>query len=121
MEKRYYSVTNFQINPWWMWFVFQIHGMMVTFQLKKTTGLLHHKVWTKGFTNYYTLSCWESKEAMLEFRNNRAHLKAMKESLKIGTSRSVSWISAFDPYKEECYERLANKYSVQLDSLRTQV
>lgn len=112
METRFYSFTNFQIRPWWMWFVFQMHGAMVTLQLKKTPGLLYHKVWTKGFTNYYTLSCWESKEAMENFKVGGAHKKAMKGHRKLGTSKSVHWNSSFDPFPEECYQRLSTKYGV---------
>ena len=116
MERRYYSVTNFQIKPWWMWFAFQMHGMMVTFQLKKTPGLIHHKVWTKGLTNYYTLSCWESKEVMTNFRNGGAHLNAMKSHRKLGVSNSVGWYSSFEPYPEECYDRLSHKTSIEVHS-----
>ena len=114
MSQQYYSITNFSISPRWMWFVFQFHGVMVTLQLKKTPGLVNYQIWTKGFTNYYTLTCWESREAMLEFRNKRAHLKAMKGHRKLGRSKSAGWYSTYEPYKEECYDHLYQKYSAQV-------
>ncbi|WP_052301109.1 hypothetical protein [Owenweeksia hongkongensis] len=110
MEAKYYSFTTFTIKWWWMWPLFQWHGMMVTIQSKKTHGLLSAKVWNKKLRTYYTLTCWESKEQMLEFRNRKAHLKAMKIHRKLGETKSVSWVSAFEPYREECLSRLKTKH-----------
>lgn len=116
MEKRFYSFTNFNIRSWRWWLMFQLHGMMVMFQLRKTPGLIHYKVWSRGF-DFYTLSCWETEGAMLDFRNKKAHRKAMRKSGMMGYSRSVNWFSAFEPYPEECHDRLRHKYR----SLRTEV
>ncbi len=110
METRFYSFTTFRIKWWWMWPLFQWHGMLVTFQVKKTPGLVRSKIWSSNLTTYYTLTCWESKDDMLAFRNRKAHLKAMKMHRKLGEAKSVSWMSAFEPYPEECMDRLKAKH-----------
>ena len=114
MESKFYSFTTFRIKWWWMWPLFQWHGMMVTFQIRKTKGLISSKVWTKGMMTYCTLTCWESKDDMLHFRNRKSHLKAMKIHKKLGDAQSVSWSSKFEPYPEECFSRLEAKFRERL-------
>jgi hypothetical protein len=70
-------------------------------QLDETNGLLFVK-----FNGLRTLTCWESYEDMLAFRNNGHHLNAMKNLKKMGKTRSVSWESEQEPGWSEVKTKL---------------
>ena len=106
MESKYYSFTSFKIEKWWMWPLFQLHGMMVTLQVNKTPGLVDMKVWSYKMITFYTFTVWEEKSHMLNFRNKKAHLRAMKHHGKIGSPASVSWSATHEPTRDECFKRL---------------
>ncbi len=54
-------------------------------QAKRTPGNKSASVSNKGWKIGYTLTAWENKEAMMEFRNTGAHKKAMSRIRKLST------------------------------------
>lgn len=63
------------------------HIVRVRRQLASARGLLKmdfHPGWR-------TLTVWETAEDMKAFRNNGAHLDAMRATAKIGSARTVTW------------------------------
>ena len=70
-------------------------------QLEEVDGLIFIK--TKGLR---TLSGWQSREAMMAFRNNGHHLEAMKKTNKIGLTKSISWEADRKPGWNEVKARL---------------
>lgn len=67
------------------------------------------KTFARGLWNFHTLTWWESKEKMLEYRNSGAHLLAMKLSRKMGQGYTVGWESVEQPTAVEGEARLKNK------------
>jgi hypothetical protein len=70
-------------------------------QLNEVDGLLFHKL--RGVC---TLTGWEDIESMKQFRNNGAHLDAMKNIKKIGLAKSVTWETKEEPSWGEAKRRL---------------
>jgi len=70
-------------------------------QLAEVDGLLFIK--TKGLR---TLTGWQSREAMMAFRNNGHHLEAMKKTNKIGFTKSTTWEADNEPAWDEVKARL---------------
>ncbi len=97
-----YSFTYFKVKAWWLVPLFQWHGMLSTFQYKKARGLVDVKIWNKKGRVFYVLSCWQTKEDMLAYRNRGAHLNAMKATRKLGKADSVSFFSYSEPEFEYC-------------------
>ncbi|VAW90465.1 hypothetical protein MNBD_GAMMA17-1035 [hydrothermal vent metagenome] len=70
-------------------------------QLTEVDGLLFFRL--KGLR---TLSGWQSREAMVEFRNNGHHLDGMKKSKKMGFVKSITWEADAEPSWDEVKKRL---------------
>jgi len=70
-------------------------------QLAEVGGLLFLK-----FKGLGTLLGWESREAMVAFRNNGHHLEAMTKTKKMGFAKSVTWEADAEPSWDEAKERL---------------
>lgn len=80
-------------------------------QSRKAEGLLYSSFDKEGWETYWTLTVWENKESMKEFRNKGNHLKAMKVSRNIADKlETIKWESHSKPTWIECKERLHNKY-----------
>ncbi|MDI1299699.1 DUF3291 domain-containing protein [Methylotenera sp.] len=70
-------------------------------QLDEVDGLLFYKLsW------FHTLTGWRDVESMKQFRNNGAHLDAMKNKKKIGLAKSVTWETKDEPSWDEAKRRL---------------
>lgn len=87
----YVSVTSFLVKSPWANLFFQMHATMSFMQARKSRGILKTETFSPFRRVYSTLTHWESKEAMLEFRNSGAHLKAMKLSAKMGKGITTGW------------------------------
>ena len=59
-------------------------------QLQTPEGLISKQTKGVSFTTFYTITTWESKEHMLTFRNNGAHLEAMKKINTVGKKASYT-------------------------------
>lgn len=60
---------------------------------------------------FCTLTAWESRDKMLEFRNKGVHLKAMKIHPKVGEGYSVGFYADDEPDKEFCMRKLRAELS----------
>jgi heme-degrading monooxygenase HmoA len=78
-------------------------------QANKSMGILHKQNWRQEPRVFCTLTQWESKEAMLRFRNSDAHLNAMKISAKLGQGIVYGWETEQRPSPKEAYEALLKK------------
>jgi heme-degrading monooxygenase HmoA len=103
-----YSFTHFKVRAWWLVPLFQWHGMLSTFQYKKAKGLVDVNIWNEERRVFYVLSCWQTKEDMLVYRNRGAHLRAIKASHKLGQAQVVSFVSYAQPTLEYCKSLLRN-------------
>ncbi len=87
----YVSVTSFLVSSPWANLMFQMHAVASFSKARKSKGILKVETFSPFRRVYSTLSHWESKEAMLEFRNSGTHLKAMKLSAKMGHGLTTGW------------------------------
>ena len=105
----YVSYTHFRTQGFWGTLLFQWHVLRSRQQARQSIGLRGMELWHSGGTNFHTLSIWETKEAMLHFRNHGAHRLAMQLSARMGEGHTVGWYSADEPTRSEAEDRLADK------------
>ncbi|RBW67952.1 DUF3291 domain-containing protein [Bacillus taeanensis] len=105
------SVTRLHLRgkrklPSFIW-----HTLQSMNQLKKAEGLTHSSFNKEGWLTYWTLTVWENKEDMKNYRNNGSHLKAMKIARKIADElESFHWEGETIPSWAESKERLHKNY-----------
>lgn len=76
------TVTYIHLRSFWSFFTLANHSRKILGQLKSSPG--HLKYRARGFgKKHYTISLWESQEAMRKFARSGAHLKAMKASASL--------------------------------------
>lgn len=63
------------------------HVSRINRQIARAEGVLATRL-KGGLSKNYTMTAWESKEAMLNFRNHGAHLEAMKATRHISDEYS---------------------------------
>lgn len=71
--------TELHVKSFWKFFPFILYSIRSLTQAKKTAGCLHAIAGGKGWRIGYTITAWQSKEAMQQFRNNGVHKLAMKD------------------------------------------
>lgn len=76
------SITSIELKSIWHFFKLSRLALGITLQTKKSEGFLKFKKTGLG-RMHYTLTLWESKEAMHKFYTSGAHLKGMKEASSI--------------------------------------
>lgn len=95
------SATRIRIKGLAGWFrFFRIIGKIRS-QLDAAEGLRFAK-----FRGLMTLTGWENRAAMQAFRNQGAHLEAMRNTRNIGIATVVSWESAHEPTWQEAEAKL---------------
>ena len=68
------------------------HAMKIALQLRNTSCLAYK---FRGFwTKHYTITSWDSMEAMKGFARSGAHLEAMKKSVRISKEIRTLTITA---------------------------
>ncbi len=99
--------TELHVRNFWRFFEFVSLSVRSTKQAKKTAGNIHTYVGNKGWKIGYTLTVWENKEAMHEFRNSGAHKKAMTKIRKLSTQyKTLVWEAGAVPSWKEAKARL---------------
>ncbi|WP_309087190.1 hypothetical protein [Domibacillus sp.] len=84
-------------------------------QSRKAEGILYSSFNREGWDTYWTLTIWENKNSMKEYRNKGSHLKAMKVSRNIADElESINWEADNKPSWDECKGRLNNKFGREL-------
>ena len=71
------SITYIKVKSIWKVPSFFKHVGNINRQIAQAEGVIATRL-KGGLSKNYTITAWESKEAMLNFRNNGAHLEAMK-------------------------------------------
>jgi hypothetical protein len=74
-------ITSLKLKTPFQFFALSLNALRITQQLKTTTYVAFKS--TGFWTMHYTMSLWETKEAMKEFTKSGAHLEAMKKSSTI--------------------------------------
>lgn len=85
----YLSYTHFRTRGIIGTLLFQWHVLRSRQQARQSIGLLSMRLWQSRGTNFHTLTTWESKEDMLQFRNHGAHRLAMQLSARMGEGYTV--------------------------------
>lgn len=110
------SVTRLRVKGIWALPFFIYHIVRSTKQMNTAAGLLHSDLTRDGWRVGWTMSVWENKERMLEYRNRGNHAKAMRIARRIGDeSEAVRWDADNIPNWEEAKSRLHQKYGRKLD------
>lgn len=100
--------TELHVRNFWRFFEFAIVSVRSMTQAKKTKGNIYAAAKNKSWRIGYTLTVWENKEAMLEFRNTGAHKIAMSKTRKLSHQyKTLQWESEEQPEWKEAGSRLA--------------
>ena len=75
--------TELHIRSFWHFFEFAIYSVRSTKQAKNSAGCIFAEVKNNGWRIGYTLTVWENKELMQQFRNTGAHKQAMSKIRKL--------------------------------------
>lgn len=107
----YIAVTRLHLKGKRMLPSFFWHTISSIIQTKKSKGLVHSSFDMDNLYTYWTLSVWENKEYMIEYRNKGYHLKAMKASRKIADELEyISWEANDIPDWKECKQRIHKNF-----------
>lgn len=71
--------TELHVRSFWKLFSFVKHASRSMKQAKNAPGNIYAYATNGGWRIGYTLTAWENKEAMMQFRNSGAHKTAMKQ------------------------------------------
>jgi len=99
--------TELHIHSFWNFFEFALTSARSMKQAKKSAGCIYAAANNKGWRIGYTLTTWENKESMLQFRNTGAHKVAMIKIRKLSHQyKTLQWESEAQPVWEEAKTRL---------------
>lgn len=87
--------------------MFSILSLRSIHQAKNSHGLVAIKIRLRDLR---TLTVWENIEDMQAFCNSRSHLKAMKDSDKLGFDRFYTWHTEYIPDWSEAIARSKNLF-----------
>jgi hypothetical protein len=79
----YSVITRFRLKHFWHIFPFYLDYWMMQQILKKTPGLIRYAFLFESPRTFYTLSLWESEEAIREFTNVRDHIEVLRKSKRL--------------------------------------
>ncbi len=99
------STTLFKLKKLSLYGQFFVDTYRVVKQVKQSGGVIHMKI--KPFS-LRTVTVWKTHEDLLRFRNNGAHLTAMKKSKSFGEISSFTWESETIPSWKEAIEKLSD-------------
>jgi hypothetical protein len=110
-DNMFVSVTRLHLKGKRMLPIFMWHTIKSIIQSRKAAGLQYSSFEKEGWHTYWTLTVWENKVCMKEYRNKGNHLKAMKISRNIADElESINWEANINPTWDECKERLHMKF-----------
>jgi len=100
--------TELHVRNFWRLFEFSFLAVCSQTQAKKTKGCIKAISSNNGWRIGYTITLWENKEAMLEFRNSGAHKQAMLKVRKLSSKyKTLRWESDVIPDWEMAKSKLA--------------
>lgn len=71
------TVTSIRLRHWWYFFRLSWQGLHISRQARSQAGFIKMKNTGSGLL-HFTLTAWESEEAMRSFATSGAHLRSMK-------------------------------------------
>lgn len=112
------SLTYIKVKSIWKVPLFMKHVSQINRQIARAEGVLETRL-KGGLSKNYTITAWKNKEAMLNFRNNDAHLEAMKATRHISDEyTSCHYEADILPRWEETvrilHEKLESKKKVEV-------
>ncbi|MCE7934902.1 MAG: DUF3291 domain-containing protein [Chlorobi bacterium CHB2] len=110
----YITVTSLRLRKLTGFFKLTLFGMKISRQAMKQSGFV--KLRNRGFGYlHYTLTAWESKEALKNFAHSGAHKDAMKQSKLLATEiRTHTYESDQFPRWNQAIELLNNEGKVMM-------
>jgi Domain of unknown function (DUF3291) len=100
--------TELHVRSFRYFFEFALFSVRSLKLAKKSTGCIKAEAANSGWRIGYTLTVWDNKEMMLQFRNSGAHKKAMSKIRKLSHRyKTLRWESNQMPGWEEAKSRLA--------------
>ena len=106
------SVTRLHVRSWRFFLPFLIYTMRSGSQAKRSQGFRGGMVGNDAQSGNWTITLWDSEEAMRSFRNSGAHRVAMPKLLRWCDEASfVHWEEADTaaPDADTAYQRLARE------------
>jgi hypothetical protein len=101
------TATSIRLRSIWGFFRLSLFGLNIVRQLKTQPGFLKMRNGGFGYL-HYTLTAWESEEAMRAFVKTGAHLTAMKSSRALSTEiRTYTFVADSMPSWKEARRLLA--------------
>jgi hypothetical protein len=99
--------TELHVRNFWHFFDFVITSVRSMKQAKRSAGCICATASNKGWKIGYTLTAWENKEVMLQFRNTGAHKAAMQKIGKLSHQyKTLQWESDKQAGWQEAKKRL---------------
>src|SRR5688572_4920183 len=84
------SVTRLKVRSFTRLPLFFLTTFKSMSQAKKAKGLIQVTARKFEGLNFYTLTAWENKQAMLDYRNSGSHLHAMQITGKVADATQVT-------------------------------
>jgi len=78
----YISITSLKLRSLWGYFELSYKGLKISQQAQTQSGFIEMKNTGFGWL-HYTISAWQSKEALQSFSHSGAHLEAIKSGQKL--------------------------------------
>ena len=104
----YVSITGLKTKNIFSWFKFWLLAIPAFRGAQKVKGIIFCE--TKKAKNYHhTLTVWESKNDMLNYKKSSSHIKAMQSFNNIATGKICSYKSNLIPSWDEAFERFNNE------------
>jgi len=99
--------TELHVRNLWKFIPFVRHSMRSAKQAKEAAGCLHVWVGNNGWRIGYTLTAWEDRNAMLQYRNTGQHKEAMQQIAKLSRQyKTLVWEAGHVPGWNEAKARL---------------
>lgn len=74
------SLGRIRLKPGASQLRFLWHTVSATLQARLASGNVHVSTQGEGGVTYWSMSVWDSKDAMLRYRNSGSHRRAMRAS-----------------------------------------
>ncbi|HMU46454.1 MAG TPA: DUF3291 domain-containing protein [Chitinophagaceae bacterium] len=99
--------TELHVRSFWKFFPFARHATRSMKQAKNSPGIIHASVHNGGWRIGYTLTAWENKDSMMQFRNTGAHKIAMQKISRLSHQyKTMMWEATEVPTWKEAKKKL---------------
>ncbi|HPG11039.1 MAG TPA: DUF3291 domain-containing protein [Chitinophagaceae bacterium] len=99
--------TELHVRSFWKFFPFARHASRSMKQAKRSPGIIHAYSTNSGWRIGFTLTAWENKETMMQFRNTGAHKEAMKQISRLSHQyKTLVWEADAVPNWKDAKKKL---------------